>query len=186
MGHIFIWTYEMSFLLCPAGQKDVDFILSLIMNGARKGHFNSQAISDKGLMRSGLLSIINDGLDRNMLASVAYVAWNDGKRVGMASMTATTKPDGGFELGAIAVKPSDQNKGFGSLILETLLKEWLPKKNIYARCYPRSEKLFLMLQKRGFEFLGFSGEDRILRHEKVSGIDLGSRLGAIIPTRHAS
>jgi len=176
----------MSFLLCPAGQKDVDFILSLIMNGARKGHFNSQAISDKGLMRSDLLSIINDGLDRNMLASVAYVAWNDGKRVGMASMTATTKPDGGFELGAIAVKPSDQNKGFGSLILETLLKEWLPKKSIYARCYPRSEKLFLMLQKRGFEFLGFSGEDRILRHEKVSGIDLGSRLGAIIPTRHAS
>jgi len=176
----------MSFLLCPAGQKDVDFILSLIMNGARKGHFNSQAISDKGLMRSDLLSIINDGLDRNMLASVAYVAWNDGKRVGMASMTATTKPDGGFELGAIAVKPSDQNKGFGSLILETLLKEWLPKKNIYARCYPRSEKLFLMLQKRGFEFLGFSGEDRILRHEKVSGIDLGLRLGAIIPTRHAS
>jgi len=176
----------MSFLLCPAGQKDVDFILSLIMNGARKGHFNSQAISDKGLMRSDLLSIINDGLDRNMLASVAYVAWNDGKRVGMASMTATTKPDGGFELGAIAVKPSDQNKGFGSLILETLLKEWLPKKNIYARCYPRSEKLFLMLQKRGFEFLGFSGEDRILRHEKVSGIDLGLRLGAVIPTRHAS
>jgi len=186
MSHIFIWTYEMSFLLCPAGQKDVDFILSLIMNGARKGHFNSQAISDKGLMRSDLLSIINDGLDRNMLASVAYVAWNDGKRVGMASMTATTKPDGGFELGAIAVKPSDQNKGFGSLILETLLKEWLPKKNIYARCYPRSEKLFLMLQKRGFEFLGFSGEDRILRHEKVSGIDLGLRLGAVIPTRHAS
>ena len=176
----------MSFLLCPARHQDVDFILSLIMNGARKGHFNSQAISDKGLMRSDLLSIINDGLDRNMLASVAYVAWNDGKRVGMASMTATTKPDGGFELGAIAVKPSDQNKGFGSLILETLLKEWLPKKNIYARCYPRSEKLFLMLQKRGFEFLGFSGEDRILRHEKVSGIDLGLRLGAVIPTRHAS
>jgi GNAT superfamily N-acetyltransferase len=176
----------MSFLLSPARHKDVDFILSLIMNGARKGHFNLQAISDKGLMRSDLLSIINSGLDRNMLASVAYVAWNDGKRVGMASMTATTKPDGGFELGAIAVKPSDQNKGFGSLILETLLQKWLLKKTIYARCYPKSEKLFLMLQKKGFEFLGFSGEDRILRHEKVNGIDLGLRVGSIIPTRHSS
>lgn len=176
----------MRFLLSPARHKDVDFILSLIMNGARKGHFNLQAISDKGLMRSDLLSIINSGLDRNMLASVAYVAWNDGKRVGMASMTATTKPDGGFELGAIAVKPPDQNKGFGSLILETLLQEWLPKKTIYARCYPKSEKLFLMLQKKGFEFLDFSGEDRILRHEKVNGIDLGLRVGNIIPTRHAS
>ena len=176
----------MSFLLCPARLKDVDFILGLIMNGARKGHFHLQAISDKRLMRSELISIINYGLDRNMLASIAYVAWNDEKRVGIASMTATTKSDGGFELGAIAVKRSDQSKGFGSLILETLLKEWLPKKNIYARCYPRSEKLFLMLQKRGFEFLGFSGEDRILRHEKVSGIDLGLKVGSIIPTRHAS
>lgn len=176
----------MSFLLCPARHQDVDFILSLIMNGARKGHFNLQAISDKGLMRSDLLSIINNGLDRNKLTSAAYVAWNDGRRVGIASMTATTKSDGGIELGAIAVKPSDQNKGFGTLILEALLKEWLPKKIIYARCYPKSEKLFLMLQKRGFEFLGFSGEDRILRHEKVSGIDLGLRIGSIIPTRHAS
>jgi GNAT superfamily N-acetyltransferase len=119
------------------------------------------------------------------LASVAYVAWNDGKRIGIASMTATTKSDGGFELGAIAVKPSDQDKGFGSLILETLLKEWLPKKTIYARCYPKSEKLFLMLQKRGFEFLGFSGDDRILRHEKMNGIDLGLKVGHFIPTRHA-
>ena len=155
------------------------------MNGARKGHFNSQAISDKWLMRSDLLSIINNGVDRNLLASVAYVAWNDGKRIGIASMTATTKSDGGFELGAIAVKPSDQDKGFGSLILETLLKEWLPKKTIYARCYPKSEKLFLMLQKRGFEFLGFSGDDRILRHEKMNGIDLGLKVGHFIPTRHA-
>jgi len=175
----------MSFLLCPARHQDVDFILSLIMNGARKGHFNSQAISDKGLMRSDLLSIINNGVDRNLLASVAYVAWNDGKRVGIASMTATTKSDGGFELGSIAVKSSDQDKGFGSLILETLLKEWLPKKTIYARCYPKSEKLFLMLQKRGFEFLGFSGDDRILRHEKMNGIDLGLKVGHFIPTRHA-
>ena len=175
----------MSFLLCPARHQDVDFILSLIMNGARKGHFNSQAISDKWLMRSDLLSIINNGVDRNLLASVAYVAWNDGKRVGIASMTATTKSDGGFELGAIAVRPSDQDKGFGSLILETLLKEWLPKKTIYARCYPKSEKLFLMLQKRGFEFLGFSGDDRILRHEKMNGIDLGLKVGHFIPTRHA-
>jgi len=175
----------MSFLLCPARHQDVDFILSLIMNGARKGHFNSQAISDKGLMRSDLLSIINNGVDRNLLASVAYVAWNDGKRVGIASMTATTKSDGGFELGAIAVKPSDQDKGFGSLILETLLKEWLPKKTIYARCYPKSEKLFLMLQKRGFEFLGFSGDDRILRHEKMNGINLGLKVGHFIPPRHA-
>ena len=175
----------MSFLLCPARHQDVDFILSMIMNGARKGHFNSQAISDKGLMRSDLLSIVNNGVDRNLLASVAYVAWNDGKRVGIASMTATTKSDGGFELGAIAVKPSDQDKGFGSLILETLLKEWLPKKTIYARCYPKSEKLFLMLQKRGFEFLGFSGDDRILRHEKMNGIDLGLKVGHFIPTRHA-
>ena len=175
----------MSFLLCPARHQDVDFILSLIMNGARKGHFNSQAISDKGLMRSDLLSIINNGVDRNLLASVAYVAWNDGKRIGIASMTATTKSDGGFELGAIAVKPSDQDKGFGSLILETLLKEWLPKKTIYARCYPKSEKLFLMLQKRGFEFLGFSGDDRILRHEKMNGIDLGLKVGHFIPTRPA-
>jgi len=155
------------------------------MNVAREGHFNSQAISDKGLMRSDLLSIINNGVDRNLLASVAYVAWNDGKRIGIASMTATTKSDGGFELGAIAVKPSDQDKGFGSLILETLLKEWLPKKTIYARCYPKSEKLFLMLQKRGFEFLGFSGDDRILRHEKMNGIDLGLKVGHFIPTRHA-
>ena len=155
------------------------------MNGARKGHFNSQAISDKGLMRSDLLSIINNGVDRNLLASVAYVAWNDGKRIGIASMTATTKSDGGFELGAISVKHSDQDKGFGSLILETLLKEWLPKKTIYARCYPKSEKLFLMLQKRGFEFLGFSGDDRILRHEKMNGIDLGLKVGHFIPTRHA-
>ena len=175
----------MGFLLCPARHQDVDFILSLIMNGARKGHFNSQAISDKWLMRSDLLSIINNGVDRNLLASVAYVAWNDGKRIGIASMTATTKSDGGFELGAIAVRPSDQDKGFGSLILETLLKEWLPKKTIYARCYPKSEKLFLMLQKRGFEFLGFSGDDRILRHEKMNGIDLGLKVGHFIPTRHA-
>ena len=175
----------MSFVLCPARLKDVDFILSLIMNGARKGHFNSQAISDKGLMRSDLSSIVSRGLDRNGLTSFAYVAWNDGKRIGIASMTATTKVDGGFELGAIAVKPSCQNKGFGSLILETLLKEWLPKKTIYARCYPKSEKLFLMLQKRGFEFLGFSGEDRILRHEKVNGIDLGLKVGHFIPTRNA-
>ena len=175
----------MSFLLCPARHQDVDFILSLIMNGARKGHFNSQAISDKGLMRFDLLSIVNNGVDRNLLTSVAYVAWNDGKRVGIASMTATTKSDGGFELGAIAVRPSDQDKGFGSLILETLLKEWLPKKTIYARCYPKSEKLFLMLQKRGFEFLGFSGDDRILRHEKMNGIDLGLKVGHFIPTRHA-
>lgn len=150
-----------------ASTKDADFIISLIMAGARKGHYYSLFVDNKQLLRKMVNSIIIDGVqyDSRHLASEALVGRFGNTRIGAVITTQTEKKDNSIELAAITVKKQFQDMGFGRGMLDIILARWLPEKTIYARCFPDSEKLAQMLLRRGFSLISITESGtRILKH----------------------
>lgn len=151
-----------------AALPDTDFIFSLIIAGARKGHFSTQFSSDKAALRRHLGAVIGYGRQgENQVHSQAMVTWLDDKRIGVTIVTATEKSDNSIEIGAIAIKREFQGMGYGAILLDALLARLLPHGAIYVRCFPSSEKLFQMLIRRGFAVIAQTEKGtRILKHAR--------------------
>lgn len=159
----------------PASLQDTDFIISLIIAGARQGHFYPHLANDKALLRRFVLSTIKHGIqDESGLRSQAMIGWLGNTRIGVTIITETEKKDNSIEIGVIAVKKQFQGSGYGGRMLAALLDHWLPHKTIYARCFPSSEKLLHMLLRRGFAEIGKAGkETTILKREQEQQPDHG-------------
>jgi GNAT superfamily N-acetyltransferase len=158
----------MTLQLMPATMRDTDFILSLILFGAHKGHFYPDLANNKSALRAILDSTIKYGVqDASGLRSQAMVGWHNGVRVGATIVSDTEKTDNSIELSVIAVRKEHQGRKYGAQLLDALLRQWLPHKTIYVRCFPASEQLVQMLLRRGFILAGTTGKHtRVLRRQQ--------------------
>lgn len=175
----------MSLQLLPATVRDVDFMLSLILFGARKGHFYPDLAGNKAALRSILKSAVKFGIqDAGGLRTQAMVGWNKAERVGVTIVSETEKTDNSIELSVIAVRKEYQGCGYGAQLLDALLAQWVPRKTIYVRCFPASEQLYQMLLRRAFVLAGTMGRHtRVLCRQQEAGPGLGPLVSCYLPDR---
>jgi|GEM_PF-1597632 len=156
-----------------ANSKDLGFIFSLALNGARKGHFEAQIMVEKEAYRAYLNSAISKESDPRGFPTYAFIAYLNDMRIGAAVITAAIgTPDVGVELAMIAIKHEYQGCGYGTQAVDTLLDHYLPQGSVYARCLPASERLHQMLIKRAFSSVGTSCQSLILRHERIESFSM--------------
>ena len=142
--------------------------MSLALNGARHGHFDSRVGTDKEAYRAYLNSAITEQMDPMGYSTQVFVARDNASRVGASVVTkAIGTPGIGVEIAMIAIKHEHRGKGFGSIILEALMGHYLPTMSVYARCLPASRNFHEMLLKRGFSEVGLSEKSVILRHGAI-------------------
>ena len=168
----------MPFTYQPATLQDIDFITSLILAGARKGHFYPHLANNKTMLRQLVLSMIHSGAQFSSGSfSEVMLGWQDNTRAGTTIITNTEKKDNSIELAVIIVKKELHGQGIGRLMLDGLLKRWLPYKTIYARCFPVSDKLVEMLLHREFKIVQTTDTGtRILRRvQETSPVRSGDK-----------
>lgn len=151
-----------------ASQSDVPHIFSLILNGARYGHFETAPLQDRAAYRRYLESLINLGVDARGIPHDVYVGYSSGQRIAASIvMPAIGTPDIGVEIAMIAVKNECRGLGYGTVGLDHLLEHYLRLGSVYVRCLPASIKLQAMLSKRGFMVVGHLGQATIFRHAQT-------------------
>ena len=132
---------------------DLHFICGCILYGGRKGHYSidveNPAIVNS--MKKEMLSVINSQrlLDTRHAQATIYSV--DGKRIAMVIISEASPGDSCYELYAMSVMKSHQNKGYGLQILDSVLNRFVYL-DICARCLPASDRMRHLLSKRGFEF----------------------------------
>lgn len=167
-----------------AALQDAGFIYSQVQNGARHGHFNQHAANDKTTLRAYIQSAISQGIDLSGYATEFFIVWLEGKRIGVALMTAAIGiPDRGVELAMIALKKEYRGSGYGAFVLDQILDHYLPNMSVYARCYPASRQLQEMLLRRDFAEVGTVGGSVILRHGAIGQLspNVSSSFAAAAP-----
>ena len=161
----------MAFQWQPATQADIGHVFSLVLNGARNGHFEPTILAQKSNYRTYLQSAIHLLTDPRGYRTEVLTGWVNHTRVGAAVITeAIGTPDIGVEIAMIAIKGEFQGAGFGSLALDALLPKLLKHGSVYARCFPASHKLQSMLLSRDFREVGSLGQATILRRERFDDI----------------
>lgn len=175
----------MAFQWQTANRADIGYVFSLVLNGARNGHFEPQILSQKSEYRKYLELAINLQTDPRGYRTEVLIGWLDQKKTGAVVLTeAIGTPDVGIEIAMIAIKAEFRGTGLGSLALDSLLHRLLPRASVYARCFPASQKLQQMLSKRGFVEVGHLGLATILRHERVEVLPHVSAPMVIPSTTH--
>jgi GNAT superfamily N-acetyltransferase len=155
----------MTLSLRKSTSKDLGFVFSLAQNGARHGHFEAWVSKNKDACRAYLDGAISSETDPLGYLTKVFVATVDDTRVGAAIVaTAVGVSDEGIELHLIALKKDCRGKGYGSVVLDTILNRYLPRGSVYARCLPASGQLRQMLLRRDFDEVGTSGNSVVLRH----------------------
>jgi len=136
-----------------ANLTDLHFICSCILYGARKGHYSidveNQAIVK--CMKKEIQSVISNLklLDNRQAQATIYLV--DNIRVALVIISEASPGDSCYELYAMSVIKSHQNKGYGTQILDIVLDRFLYL-DICARCLPASNRMSRLLMQRGFEF----------------------------------
>ncbi len=136
-----------------ANLTDLDFISSCILYGARKGHYSidgeNQALVK--CMKNELRSIITDQKLADTRYAQATIYSVEGKRIAIVIISEASPGDSCYEIYAMSVIGSHQNKGYGSQILDSVLNRFLYL-DICARCLPASDRMIQILVQRGFKF----------------------------------
>ena len=159
----------MSLLIQQATLKDVDFILSLIMNGARKGHFSKDVLTNKAHMRENIFRIVKCNVSKKGIASEAFLGVLSEKKVGAAIIR---KMNGYIELEFIAISTSFKGKGIGTMFLDGILRRYIQLHTLVAYCFPSSNILKHMLMKKGFTLSGeFEGAEILIHKVKPKDTD---------------
>ena len=136
-----------------ANLTDLHFICSCILYGARKDHYSidveNQAIVK--CMKKEIQSVISNQklLDNRQAQATIYLV--DNIRVALVIISEASPGDSCYELYAMSVIKSHQNKGYGTQILDIVLDRFLYL-DICARCLPASNRMSRLLMQRGFEF----------------------------------
>jgi hypothetical protein len=132
---------------------DLHFICSCILYGARKGHYSIDT-DNKAIvkcMREEMQSVINNKTLLDGRYAQATIFSVDKKRIAVVIISEASPGDSCYELYAMSVIHSDQNKGYGARILDLVLNRFLYL-DICARCLPASYRMSRLLERRGFQY----------------------------------
>ena len=132
---------------------DLHFICSCILYGARKNHYSIDVENQTIVkcMKKEIQSVISNQklLDNRQAQATIYLV--DNIRVALVIISEASPGDSCYELYAMSVIKSHQNKGYGAQILDSVLGRFLYL-DICARCLPASNRMSRLLIQRGFEF----------------------------------
>lgn len=132
---------------------DLCFISSCILYGARRGSYSIDA-EDQAVvkcMKNELRSIITDNKLSDSRHAQATIYSVENKRIAFVIISEASPGESCYEIYALSVKNSYQDKGYGSQILDSVLSRFLYL-DICARCLPASDKMIHILIRRGFKF----------------------------------
>jgi len=130
---------------------DSEFIVNCLLSGAREGLFAVDV--DRPGCVANMQAEISLILSRNRVdadvPAQTLVYSEHGERIGFAIVVGRSKDNLELELYAIAIAHKHRGKGFGSWILDDILKnfEYL---RFYTRCSGNSVTMRRMLERRAF------------------------------------
>lgn len=133
---------------------DLNFICSCILYGARKGHYSID-VGNRAVvncMNEEVQSVISSQklLDDRQAQATVYLV--DNIRIALVIISEASPGNSScYEIYAMSVIKSHQNKGYGAQILDSVLDRFLYL-DICARCLPASDIMSELLIRRGFEF----------------------------------
>jgi len=143
-----------------ADQSDLDWMFQLYIHAANNGHFaikNTPAGRD--VVKENIFSIVTyqKMVDFNLQAQALVFESGYGK-VGYVVMSELEPGLGGNEIQLFVVDEKLRGMGYGSYMLEEVIRRWHPLVDIYARCHPASSQMAAMLRKANFGAAGKSRE----------------------------
>lgn len=133
---------------------DFDFMRKELILGARKRHFNFPVLDPAGLrsLEDNIRSAIEHHRFCSGLLAVPILFMHKQSRVGMVIMTEVSPGQGGNEIHIVFVTDKHRGKGYGSQMVDSILAS-RQGVDVYARCAPASQRMYEMLQRRGFVYL---------------------------------
>ena len=143
-----------------ADESDLDWMFRLFVHAANKGHFVLQNNREsRAKIRRNISSIISQHLmsDYNRRAQ-AMIFENDHGKVGYVVMSEIKAGRGGNEIHLFVVDQEMRGKGYGRFMLDEVIRRWHPAADIYARVFPLSKKMAIMLQNANFSNEGKNRE----------------------------
>lgn len=151
---MFLRTYK-------AEPSDLDWMYRMYMEAAEHGHFviNSKDRRQCEALRRNLREVIERQFMPDFkLRAQAMVFEDEGELVGYAIMSEIRTGMGGNEIQVFIVEPEKRGCGYGSLMLREIVWRWHAHADIYARCFPASDGMRMLLTKAGFSCLGQNQE----------------------------
>jgi GNAT superfamily N-acetyltransferase len=156
---------------------DLSFINSCILYRARIGHysFNAENPEMVAAMKREARSVLTNGLLLDQRRATASIFTMENVRVGMLIMCEVAPNAMGYEIYALSVAKKLQCKGYGSQILDHVVKHFLYD-DVFARCLPVSETMKKLLTSRGFVFHADDGEYEIYSKDGFNCCDIAEPL----------
>lgn len=144
-------------MLRAATPDDFDFIYKLIIAEAKQGHFHKSLLSllPRLCFKRNLKSVFKDFANLYGLPARAYIWEKDNMRIGFIILSVWWKDERTIELWLSAIAPTYRGYGEGKKMILHLVNqiENLVNGNtvgFVARCLPRSQIMFHILNKLGF------------------------------------
>lgn len=166
----------MSIEIRHARSQDQGFIISCLLNAARKNHFYLEVNNrdQVRLFKQHIADIVTRAESQPNSEYQVFIIETGGKHAGVAILTPLPKPGSGREIYALALRPEYRGRGLGSQTLDWLLDK-LQKDVVVARCAPASKAMYHLLSTRGFETLGVTDEGfQVLQRDNLSLEDLSN------------
>jgi len=152
-----------------ATQDDIPFVFRLLHQGAKNGRYGEHLKTPKEA-RIATNSWVLMGADRRTGNPVkVVVAWKDGQRVGAFSLAGSKDYPDLLEIGTFSIADAFRRKGFGSILLNSVLRHWAHEYDLKAHCLKASEDFYRMLIKKGFRLVSSpESSSRIVYLDKTS------------------
>lgn len=148
--------------LRPATQRDLDFIMTEVIDGAKRGHFASSLLDPTQAQgfRDQLKNVIEfsamvrgteRGVEQIQAKLWVYGTRNDDQ---VGYLLVAEKIPGSFsqelELYQVGVRKERRREGHGRRIVQLFVGFTPPSLRLYARCFHPSQTMLLLLQEIGF------------------------------------
>ena len=155
--------------LKTATQEDIPFVFRLLHQGAKNGRYGEHLKTPKEA-RIATNSWVLMGADRRTGNPVkVVVAWKDDQRVGAFSLAGSKVYPDLLEIGFFSIADTFRRKGFGSILLNSVLTHWAHQYDLKAHCLKASEDFYRMLIKKGFRLVSESDTaSKVVYLEKTS------------------
>ena len=152
------------YCLREAQLDDLDFVMSEIVEGTKKGHYIETILEfQQQLAMRNMLSQVIENLCLVRLSKLGqetifarlfiYGSPNEDK-VGYLLVSDKSEYCNDIEIYQAGIKESHYGKGHGLNLIDNFLSIAPKDRSFFARCYPASEAMFNILLKHGFEHIG--------------------------------
>ena len=142
-----------------AETSDYNFIYPQVIRAAKHKHFllDPAYKEERDYLKRNLKSVLSTGKMENGLCGQPLIFQHEGTNIGFALISEIKPGHGGNEIHLFLVHHQYQQQGFGAAMLDEINRRW-QSVDLYARCFPASQTMQNMLQRRGFVYTHTNSE----------------------------